>query len=247
MNLTDSKNQTKTIMAPESILFATVYGVNGLRLANKQAISNKIDKLIIHNMYNKTKIDDIALIKLVNDIEFKANRNRFIVNAVCLPTKNNVADSRVVFAGWGRTSMDNNSDERTIKLQRTEYNIINERKCRKILLDRPWDNKTLREQVSQFAAAISSNFFCILTDRPPGAKWVNQSNTANSGDSGSPLLKYYNGRAHAIGVASFIVKEEWNIPINFFLSTSNYIDWIKRQIRANQGPPSSTWTDFNPV
>ena len=197
---------------------------------------------------NETTRDDIALIKLVEDIEFKANRNRFIVNAVCLPTKNSVADRRTVFAGWGRTSLANKSDT-PIKLQRTEYTIINGRKCRKMLLDVPWNNETLREEASQFAAlyALSPKILCIMTDSPPGAKWINQSNTVLSGDSGSSLLKYYNGRAHAVGVASFLISEEWNIPLNFFTSTSYYIDWIKRQIRANQGPPSSIWTDFNPI
>ena len=244
MNVTDERdNKNKTIMIPLSATYITMYGVNGLRLSNKQAKENKIDKIMIHPMYKKTGIDDIALIKLRKDIEFKANRNRFIVNAVCLPTKNKEVDRRVVFAGWGGTFFSNSSKGDPIRLQRTEYSVINGKKCRKAILEKPQQTENDTELVSQIVAvfADSPKFVCILADSPPGAKWVNQSNTMYSGDSGGPLIQYYNGRAHSVGVASFGFKQSFNIAVIFFTKTSYFINWILRQIRANQ------WLVWRPI
>ena len=87
--------------------------------------------------------------------------------------------------------------------------------------------KRLGENILKEKADLfnTNRVICAFTSIPPGPNWVNRSSIPYHGDSGGPLIQYYNNRGHTIGTASAVFVL-FNLPIVIYMRVSNNIDFI---------------------
>lgn len=176
----------------------------------KYAIAKQV---FVHENYANINAvnDDIALIEVVNEMEFSET-----VNPICLPAKDfclnsrNDEDAKVIASGWGLT--DENNSRSSEYLQKTELNVISIDSCLNLWKNNGWPDYILP---SQMVCAYGTNQAGI-TD-------------TCQGDSGGPLIKIdQHGIATVYGVVSFgygCAREDWP---GVYARVTEYLDWIYR-------------------
>jgi hypothetical protein len=87
-----------------------------------------VEKMKIHEGWNrKTQTDDIALMRIKEEMKPKINaNNQFEVNTICLPEKNSEAFGTATLSGWGQTGAQNAQAE---YLQKIDVPIYDQQKC----------------------------------------------------------------------------------------------------------------------
>ena len=219
-----------------------VAGTNSMKFTNSTAQKVKWDKYIIHETFNTTFFgsDDIAIIKLSEPFNISVDEQQFTVNTICLPNQNQSEQNRyAIEAGWGRTSLNGNSPA---MLQEAKFLILNEYQCKTVF----WESMTMftPEEMGINASLIPSldelravhehltdTRICLMASVPPGTGHKHTHTMLLQGDSGSPMLQYFdNDRAHVMGINSFAYAKFQTNPLMLLAKVSLYIDWIKEKI-----------------
>ncbi len=148
-------------------------------------------------------------------IKFEIQNNQFIINSICIPDFNSEQSGEAFVTGCGITSFEKGIDPSF--LNEIKLPILSREKCRRI-----WDASP---QSYKHKAMINDRKTCTTAITPPTCfapddkiipNIVIQNNiefdkiwngifstiSFSHGDSGSPLIHYYNGRATAIGIVS---------------------------------------------
>lgn len=166
-----------------------------------------IEALIPHPNYNKgphTKHNDIALIRMIEDIDFT-----HYIRPICLTDPffpHPAVNSTAYVAGFGRTLTSKLS---TIK-QKLEIPIFDHKQC-----------------VKQFQANLS----IILSEDQicAGGKFMRDS---CSGDSGAALAQYKGRNWYAMGLVSFGIRCGLTNWPGVYTYVPNYINWILDNMRV---------------
>ncbi|XP_060654488.1 serine protease grass-like [Drosophila nasuta] len=159
------------------------------------------ERIFVHEKYSlETRHDDIALVKLSKDVEFKRS-----ISPICLPTTkilqqkvNNIKDFHVT--GWGKTKFSNYSNT----LMEIIVNQKNRAKCNKSFPKYPVDS-------TQICAGADGKDAC-------------------GGDSGGPLSQvvYFNGYQRFVqyGVVNFGFINCTGEHPGVYTNVGSYIRWI---------------------
>ncbi|XP_055596422.1 CLIP domain-containing serine protease B4-like [Uranotaenia lowii] len=178
-------------------------------ICNDPPVDVGIGKLIVHKGYNKhSLINDIALIKLKNPVEFTD-----FVSPICLPTapktKNKNTDKMVFTAvGWGNTEHKNSTYEygSRYKLE-VKLNGVNITYCKEV-----YDEDFLESQMC--AGAEKGKDTC-------------------QGDSGGGLVAQVDGYYYEYGIVSWGRGcGQRDIP-GVYTRVASYLDWIEDNIKNN--------------
>ena len=168
---------------------------------------------------------------------------QFIVNTICLPNQNQTEQSKyATVAGWGVTSLDESVDI-SKTLQEAKFIILNEHQCKtvcweSIALFSPEEigvNASLLPSLDEWRNEVQHNIenrICLMASVPPGTGRKQTHTTIFQGDSGSPMVQYFDSnRAHAMGINSWGYQDLNTNPLMFLTKVSMYIDWIRDKLK----------------
>ena len=216
-----------------------------MTFVNSTAQTAQWNRVIIHDNFNKSSqmSDDIAIIELKQPLNMTVNEEQFVVNTVCLPNQDQTEQSKYgMAAGWGKTSVDENA-QGAIMLQEAKFIIINDYQCKTVTYESytlftPEEiglNASLipsLDELRDFVKDLTLNRLCLMASVPPGLGRKQSRTTILQGDSGSPIIQYYdNHRAHTIGINSFGFFTMNTNPLTLLTKVSSYIDWIRDALK----------------
>ncbi|TRY68727.1 hypothetical protein TCAL_06824 [Tigriopus californicus] len=172
---------------------------------NKNNSKYLIDKLIIHDYDEKTKIGDIALIKLKLEGGQSAGTPLKLAPSDFDPT-----GQSCLITGWGHLkSHENNDPER---LQEAKVLVVSPETCKKMVPTKfPLD----RHGSSMICAGGSTEDAC-------------------QGDSGGPLACQKDGEYLLTGIVSWGVGCATEGMPGIYTNVRNYLDWINSTMEANK-------------
>ncbi|XP_064106740.1 chymotrypsinogen A-like isoform X1 [Macrobrachium nipponense] len=164
-----------------------------------------IETVIKHEQYNpETKENDIALVKLAEDLNFTDTR----VAAVCLPTvgtQETYAGMKAIATGWG--SLDYGTPVFPSELQEVEVDVVNNSVC-----------------------LGSNGMFSVITDNMLCAGSDAGGNGTCQGDSGGPLVVETGGIFTQIGATSLGIGCGSENFYGVYTRLTSYVDWISSKV-----------------
>jgi len=175
----------------------------------KVAKKHKISKVIVHEEYDKeTFLNDIALLRTKEPIDFKASRG--YVNGICLPLNDKDPKGWGTVTGWGHTlEGGDNSDV----LQEVKVPIVPRELCNEAYDDDPDDD-------------IEENIF----DTQLCAGAPNRDSCQN--DSGGPLVQRNKKGVHTlIGVVSYGSGCGDRHYPGVYTKVASYMDWMFEKMK----------------
>jgi len=129
------------------------------------AMRPRVEKAIVHEKYNRERvINDIALIKLQNPVDFKEHPN---IRPICLPSNSgeNHAGSPAIVTGWGKTGENEGVSDVLLEANVT---VLSDTECRRI-----------------YGGGLHDSVICAKTT---GTREDNSLQGNCRGDSGGPLI-----------------------------------------------------------
>ena len=179
-----------------------VAGEHRLLQASDSVQIGKLSKVFVHPDYNRyTQSNDIALIKLEKPLEFDAD-----VREICLPSKNQETDQKVVVAsGWGVTSEGASVVPNT--LQKVQLTTVQHTQCVNDMT-----GQCIRDP------CVDETMMCASGE----AKDTCQ------GDSGGPLIMRVSPTSQQfvqVGVVSWGIGCASGLP-GIYTKVSHFVDWI---------------------
>ncbi|XP_019393657.1 PREDICTED: serine protease 55 [Crocodylus porosus] len=182
--------------------------VGVVNLKSHQREMKKLDKLIVHEDFDKLTLDnDIALLLL--DSPIRLNEHKV---PVCLPLMHDLLTWKNCWvAGWGTTAAGDKMKTTTM-LQKVEMQLISKKQC------------------SQWISQLSDNMLC--------AGYEEGGKDACQGDSGGPLVCTYGNirRWFAVGIVSWGQNCAERHSPGMYTIIINYLIWIQRKT-ALEGKP----------
>lgn len=172
----------------------------GAHDSSSDPVTVQAAKFIFHPKYrNKTLFNDIALIKLVPNVDFY-----YKVNPICLPTEGDLALDAysAVVAGWGMQSFDSASTVNT-NLQEVELSIVSNAKCS-----------------ARYGGIVLDTNICAGGE---------EKKDACGGDSGGPLFSKFNNKWYVVGIVSWGVSCGRKDYPGVYTRVSKYLQWIWKQ------------------
>ncbi|XP_039622722.1 mast cell protease 1A-like [Polypterus senegalus] len=167
-----------------------------------------VQKIIVHEKYNKILENDIMLLKLQHKAIWTREVQRIKIPNTSVDIRPNTSCSVL---GWGKTNNNGSSSDVLREVEVKVQDVCNCKAARKFNLT---------------ATAICA--------RGTGIKGV------CNGDSGGPLVCPVNSAClpKAVGIASFIYANEMKKcedpnSDNVYVKVSAYLEWIRRNIKAN--------------
>ena len=209
-----------------------------MTLKDTTAQAVKWHKVIVHDNFNKSfyASDDIAIIELKEPLNMTVNEEQFVVNTVCLPNQDQTEQSKYgMIAGWGQKSVDKDALTALI-LQEAKFIIINEHQCKTVAYESValFTPEEIGVNVSSvpsldewrdFVKDITDNRLCLMASVTPGLGRKQSHTTILQGDSGSPIIQYYdNRRANTIGINSISFYAMNTNPLILLTKVSSYIN-----------------------
>lgn len=166
-----------------------------------------VEKIIVHEDYNATKgssWNDIALIRLAQDVVFSE-----FINPVCLPIEDenrhrNNTNERAIEVGWSKTVDSRLSDKRL----KTVMTIIDRTVCDKVY--------------KIHGISLHDSQLCVSREKDDDVCYA---------IAGSPLLQTV-GRTHFLyGISSFGPTScSTKIVPDVFTNVAKFVDWIESKI-----------------
>jgi len=168
----------------------------------------KVAQIIRRSDYNQgNKDNDIALLKLAEDIEFNED-----VQPICLPDSkfNDYTRNWGVVTGWGKTSFNGISSH---VLKKAGLEVIS--------------NK------SKYCVVGALGWGALGMEYPGQEKicGYNEGTDSCQGDSGGPLVYEENGRCTQIGVVSYGHECAKIGHAGVYARVTNYLEWIKENAK----------------
>ncbi|XP_039452924.2 CLIP domain-containing serine protease B4-like [Culex pipiens pallens] len=167
-----------------------------------------IEKIIVHEDYNRTKknyLNDIALIRLERDVIFSE-----YINPICLPVddedrQRNITGQRAVEVGWSGTN---------------EYSDSN---IRKKSFFRIQDHQSCNEGYKTRGVTLSDSQLCASRE---------YDDSDCHAIEGSPLMQAVGGRTHFLyGISSFGPDRcGTNGTPDVFTNVAKFVDWIESKL-----------------
>ncbi|XP_023237050.1 venom peptide isomerase heavy chain-like [Centruroides sculpturatus] len=173
-------------------------------------IVQKVIKVIKHKGFDQSYDfnDDIALMKVENDIEFDA-----FASPICLPESSFDAIGKTgIVAGWGVTKGD--TSVLSPSLRKVELPIISISKCL------TWFNDSGYSYVR-----VRNTELC--------AGYENKRKDSCHGDSGGPLFMKINDRYTIVGIVSHGIKCGHAKMPGIYTKVASYLTWIESTMRNN--------------
>lgn len=174
---------------------------NGRDCTKNQYLDIGIEALISHSDYNKgpyTKHHDIALIRMIEDIDFTQ-----FIRPICLTEPfilQPPAHASMYVAGFGRTLTSKLSNVK----QKLKLPVFDHQEC---------------------ATQFQNNFSITLSEDQMCAGGEYMRDTC-SGDSGAALAQHRDANWYAIGLVSFGIKCGLSNWPGVYTYVPNYINWI---------------------
>ncbi|KYO28544.1 serine protease 55 [Alligator mississippiensis] len=182
--------------------------VGVVNLKSHQREMKKLDKLIVHEDFNKLTLDnDIALLLL--DSPIRLNEHKV---PVCLPLIHDLRTWKNCWvAGWG-TTVAGDKTKTTTMLQKVEMQLISQKQC------------------AQWISQLTDNMLC--------AGYEEGGKDACQGDSGGPLVCTYGNirRWFAVGIVSWGQNCAERHSPGMYTIIINYLFWIQKKT-ALEGKP----------
>lgn len=179
--------------------------LNLLETTDDQYADNfEISEKIVHPEYSRaTHYNDIALIKLNNQVKFNIN-----IRPVCLPVNRNLIQNKLIATGWGRTGYFGKNSKKLLKVQ--------------------LDYFTKEECGAVFKNQASLNQGILSTQLCYGSR-TDSKDTCN-GDSGGPLQLFHE-TLHCMytifGITSLGLScGNQNVPA-LYTNVIPYVPWIE--------------------
>ena len=137
-------------------------GSNSMLKNSTDSIFLDISEMIIHEENNnRDLINDIALIKTNQTIDFIINNKQFLVNSLCILQKDYKVIGKAEVAGWGITNIDTKSEPDY--LQTTTQLAINDIDCDKVYTG---SHCVGRNPTAKHWSGLKTEM-CYLADAPP--------------------------------------------------------------------------------
>jgi len=97
-------------------------------MMDESTANYRIDKVVMHHNWNrKSQSDDIALMRLKEEIKIKINdKSQYVVNTICLPERDTTPHGFATLSGWGQTSA---TETQVEYLQKIDVPIYDGQKC----------------------------------------------------------------------------------------------------------------------
>lgn len=169
-----------------------------------------VEQITVHPEYNKDSINkqnDIAIIKLAEDVTFSK-----YVKPICLPFNQDIAglpveDEEFTVTGWGQT-------EKEIVSRLQLHVEINGK-----------SNDVCNEVFGKANVTLTENHLCVGGDA---------GRDSCKGDSGGPLLRLVATNWYQVGVVSFGAKRcgSEGFP-GIYTNVAKYLDWISDVVNEN--------------
>lgn len=167
-----------------------------------------IRNVIVHPNYRYPyKYNDIALIKLTNQVKFTK-----YIRPACLYNKEDLEYSQAIATGWGK--IDYVSTEMNDKLLKVSLNIYDNRYCAKTYAGE-----------KNLPRGITDNMLC--------AGVLEGGKDTCQGDSGGPLLvtkKENHCKFQLVGITSFGKSCGLENILAVYTKVSDFVPWIERTI-----------------
>ncbi|XP_055528727.1 CLIP domain-containing serine protease B4-like [Wyeomyia smithii] len=168
-----------------------------------------VEQIIMHPSYNRSKIHDIALLRMQSALP--ANYTNHII-PVCLPKtkellRNSFSNYNVTIVGWGFTE----AVKRSSRKMSTNLVTTDLRSCQNDL--KPILKNTI----------LSESHICAK-----GAE--KKIRDACQGDSGGPLMANMNGYWYLVGIVSFGPPCGRTQLPGVYTRVTSYMDWIKKNL-----------------
>ena len=194
-----------SVSTPSS--WRVIAGKHNLRKTDDTEVTYKVEKIIKHEKYasSKSNQNDIALMKLAEDVEFNAD-----IQPVCLPAADymDVTGDQVLATGWGATKQ---GGSLATVLQEVSVPAISNDDCAKA-----YPRETIYD--STICAGLLET----------GGK------DSCQGDSGGPLVHFNNnGSFIQVGITSWGYGCAQKGSPGVYTRVSEYWDWIHDTIEAN--------------
>nr|ACO10196.1 Chymotrypsin-C precursor [Caligus rogercresseyi] len=157
----------------------------------------------LHPNYDYTEVDDIALVKLQEEIEFND-----YVRPACFPTYSDVgktfSDERVTVIGWGRIKGEPDPISVTALQYAEDIKVIDNKACKDV-----------------YGSIVTERLICIDSSEGRGVC---------SGDSGGPLnYEMEPGKYMQIGVADFVSTLSCiDKRPEGYARLTEYLEWIEK-------------------
>ncbi|XP_058520166.1 serine protease 40-like [Ochotona princeps] len=210
--------------------YRILLGYNQLSKPSRFSRQIRIDKVIIHEDYNRKYCfgSDITLLQLVLPVDFNSH-----IRPACLPDNETMLpmDSSCWITGWGMFTEDVLVPT-TSHLQEANVSLADQDKCKRFYIPPPG---TPLDQV----VTVHEDMICS------GGFWDDK--TICPGDTGGPLVCFLNDAWHLIGVTSW----GWHCrrPVGYSVSVrvTYFSNWIKDKQRVTPIPnPSAALPEEKP-